>query len=446
MMSISSLRSIPFRYINFRFVLSRTRFPSSFYFVRPLTYLRHVTKARLITRTYPSSPETLTVEFNDGLSSDFHYAWLRDSCRCKLCVDSKSQQKLFDTINLKLDVNPRLRHVAENGSLKIVWIEDDIDHVSVYDPFWLHRYALGFKKDLYEKIHDILPPTECWSPRKLEENLPELEYDYVMQTKVAAKLSLQNIHKYGILFVRNVPCVPGEVANVMNKITNIKGTRWESSIHITAGNTFRNPSCIAQTEGVANLHTDMDYLEKSPGIQAAHCLESNSDSFSVTDAMNLLDQVYFADGFYVAELLRRNYPVYFNTLTSVPVKFRLFLKDMEYFNYQHILKLNKSRNVTEVHFNNSLMSPLEGPSKSILDFYAAYKIFGENIRNPENLYSCSLKPGDMVIFNNRRVLHGSHSLHSSSVEKRLEGCFADLDEVRARFRSFLMLQRDVSEK
>lgn len=440
---ISGLKSALFRYIKVGSVLHRRRFPSSFYVVSTAATI--TTKAFLITRTYQSSPDTLTVQFSDSLLANFHYAWLRDSCPCRQCVHPLSQQKLFDTISMNLDITPRSSHVTENGELKIVWIEKDDEHISMYDPFWLHKYALGFENNLYETVHDFVTPTKCWRGKTLEENLPEVEYEDFMQSRIVLNSLLDYIHKYGILFMRNVPCEAGEVVKVMNRITHIKETRWGSSFHITTDDTYRNPSCIMQTEKPLNLHTDMDYLEKSPGIQAIHCLESNYDTLS-SETRNLLDDTLFADGFYTAEWLKKKHPVYFNTLASVPVKFRLVTENMEYLNYQPILRLNKSRHIAEVHFNNRLMAPLEGPSKSILPFYAAYKTFGEHVQNPENLYNFVFKPGDLVIINNRRVLHGGHTLKFSKIEKHLEGCFADLDEILARYRSFLMKNPKRSEK
>ena len=446
MLSLKSIRYVPLNYIKFITALNRKRFTSLISFSCTYASLRSLNRALLITRTYQSTPETLKVEFNDALSANLHYAWLRDSCRCSKCIHPESQQKLFDTTSLKLDIRPRFCHVTEKGHLKIVWDEGNADHVSMYDPHWLHKYALGFEKDLYEIVHDVLPPAECWTGKMLEQNLPQMEYEDIMESLPALYRSLKNIHKYGILFVRNVPCVPGEVINVMNRIANIKQTRWGSSFHITTDDAFRGPACITEVERVLGIHTDMDYLEKSPGLQATHCLESNYDSSFPSDGSKRPDHSYFVDGFYVAEWLKKNHMVYFNTLAAVPVKFRLFTQNMEYFSYQPILRLSRSRNVTEVHYNNRLMAPLEGPSRSVLDFFAAFKAFGEHLREPENLYSFTFKPGDLVILNNRRVLHGRYTFHFSKLQRHLEGCFADLDEAQAQYRSFLMKKRTNADK
>lgn len=401
--------------------------------------IKDLSKAYLITRTQQSSPESLKIEFSDSLSSDFPYVWLRDSCECQKCLNPKTKQRRFDLSMLDLNITPKFFHVKENGDLEVVWPERDDDHKSRYNPYWLRRYAMGFQIDKYETVHDCLPDVECWTGQGLKENLPQEEYEYLMQSQTNLNSALDNICKYGFLLVKNVPCEPGQVVKVMNRVAKIKRTRWGDSFHITASDTFLDPACMIHAERSLKLHTDMDYLETSPGFQAIHCLElTNKVSEKLlTEEDESSKRTHFADGFHIANCLRNSHPMYFETLVSFPVKFQLLTRGMEYMNYQSILKLNRSRQITEVHYNNRLMAPLEGPSKSLNTFYAAYKEFAENVANPENRYSMTLEPGDLVIINNRRVLHGGRALNPSRITRHLESCFADMDEVLARYRYFL---------
>lgn len=50
----------------------------------------------------------------------FPYIWLRDSCRCESCYDSKNQQVLFDLKNASLNIKPNyILHVDENFNFEI---------------------------------------------------------------------------------------------------------------------------------------------------------------------------------------------------------------------------------------------------------------------------------------------------------------------------------------
>ena len=74
-------------------------------------------------------------------------------------------------------------------------------------------------------------------------------------------------------------------------------------------------SHFAYTSQALDLHTDLNYREKSPGFQMLHCLESKGPPDQGTS--------HFADGFAAAGWLRENHPSAFHILTSLPVNFTL---------------------------------------------------------------------------------------------------------------------------
>lgn len=50
-------------------------------------------------------------------------------------------------------------------------------------------------------------------------------------------------------------------------------------------------------------------------------------------------------------------------------------------------------------------------------------------------FAFHLAPGDLVAFNNRRVLHGRTAFDQSRVLRHLEGCYVDIDETMAIYDS-----------
>lgn len=437
MLRISNIKWMALKWGKLHPIVNHYNLPSSIKIVRPFISLPDAYKPYSITRTFQKSPVTLSVEFKDSLTADFHYIWLRDNCPCKKCVHSQTKQKILDTLSLDLNIAPRFCSVTNTGKLKLVWPEGHGEHYSNYNPELLHRYAVGFERNLYESVHDCLPPVEYWLGESLNENLVQLEYEEVMESERGIMSSIESIHKTGVLILRNVPCEPGEMIKVMDRITHVKNTRWGTSVRFNTSDSFISDVKLPDTEKNVDFRTEMAYLEKSPGIQAFHCLGINYKDAS-DNGDEKASVLYLVDGFALANLFKEQHPIYFETLSSLPVKFRLFAKDMHYFNYQPIFRLNRSRIITEIHFNNRMMAPLEGPSSSIYDFYSAYMTFGEMIRKSGNQYKISLKEGDMVILNNRRVLHGREILDLKQMSKEKELCYADMDEVLARYRCFLV--------
>jgi gamma-butyrobetaine dioxygenase len=60
------------------------------------------------------------------------------------------------------------------------------------------------------------------------------------------------------------------------------------------------------------------------------------------------------------------------------------------------------------------------------DYYAAYRRFAELIEDPTMAVGFKLKPGELFIVDNTRVLHARKSF-SGTGKRWLQGCYADRD-------------------
>ncbi|CAL1265116.1 unnamed protein product [Larinioides sclopetarius] len=390
-----------------------------------------------ITRTFPTSHHSLKIGFQDNLACNFYYIWLRDNCQCSSCIHSESKQKMVDTASLDLNIKPESYHVTENGKLKVIWPDG---HVSFYDPDWLHKHGKDFELDNYDNVHDNLPPLTTWNGEVIRDLKPEISYKEVMETEEGLKKWLTMMYKYGIAIMKDVPHQKGEVVKVMERFAYVKKTKWGSTFDVICEPVQNDPKHLAYTGMYLELHTDMNYLEKSPalhisGIQALHCLKANPAS----DGDSIGGQSFFVDGFYIAKWLRKEHPSSFHTLTSTLVEFKIHSHNMEYSNHQYILCASKSGHLKEVHYNTRTMAPLRGPADAVQPFYEAYKLLGQKMREPESQFAFNLVPGDLVAFNNRRILHGRTNFDPRRMSRHLEGCYGDIDEIITRYKSFLKL-------
>ncbi|XP_035216627.1 gamma-butyrobetaine dioxygenase-like isoform X1 [Stegodyphus dumicola] len=390
-----------------------------------------------ITKTFPTSHQSLKIGFEDNLASDFQYIWLRDNCQCEKCIHPVSRQKMLDTVSLNINIKPKSYHLTENGKLKIVWPDGDGEHVSFYDPQWLHKYGKGFELDSYDYVHDSLPPMVTWNGETIKKIMPEISYKEVMETEQGLKTWLEMIYKYGLAILKDVPCEKGEVIKVIERVAYIKKTKWGSSFDVLCEPVQNDPNHLAYTGMYLEHHTDMNYLEKSPGLQALHCLKANPSS----DSDSIGGQSFFVDGFYIAKWLRKEHPASFHVLTSTLVEFKIYSHNMEYCNNQYVLCVSKTGEMQEVHYNTRTMAPLKGPADAVQPFYEAYQLMGQKMREKESEFAFNLIPGDLVAFNNRRVLHGRTSFDPRRMSRHLEGCYGDIDEIITRYRSFLKSEK-----
>jgi gamma-butyrobetaine dioxygenase len=78
------------------------------------------------------------------------------------------------------------------------------------------------------------------------------------------------------------------------------------------------------------------------------------------------------------------------------------------------------------------MQPLRlgraGSPEAAVRFYAAYRAFAEMIIKPDLMLTFRLGPGDCVVFDNTRILHGRTGFAAAG-QRHLQGCHADLDGV-----------------
>ena len=62
-------------------------------------------------------------------------------------------------------------------------------------------------------------------------------------------------------------------------------------------------------------------------------------------------------------------------------------------------------------------------------FYAAYRRFGELLRERAFQLTTRLADGDLILFDNQRILHGRTGFASARHPRHLRGCYLTRDSV-----------------
>ena len=79
------------------------------------------------------------------------------------------------------------------------------------------------------------------------------------------------------------------------------------------------------------------------------------------------------------------------------------------------------------------MEPLPTDRADTAPFYRAYRAFVDLLDCGDSAIEITLQPGELVAFDNRRVLHGRSAYHSTE-RRHLQGCYIDIDAVRSAAR------------
>jgi len=87
-----------------------------------------------------------------------------------------------------------------------------------------------------------------------------------------------------------------------------------------------------------------------------------------------------------------------------------------------------------INYAPPFQGPLDMPIDQVEPFYHAIKAFTQLVSHIDHVYETRLAPGDLVIFNNRRVLHGRTKFNPNEGERHLRGSYIALDAFRDRWR------------
>ncbi|MCL4116511.1 UNVERIFIED_CONTAM: hypothetical protein GTU68_031706, partial [Idotea baltica] len=371
-----------------------------------------------ITSVLPAPHASAKVIFDNHQIADFKYVWLRDNCRCEKCIEQTTKQKIFDTPSLDVNVRPKSLVVNPEGQLEVQWADVEGVHLSKFDSSWLYKYGQSFIHNNFASDSvdmentPMRPELKLWNRAEVWETFPELSFNEFMESEEGLRTWLEMFYKFGVAVLRGVPPKPEMVTEVVNRFAYLKETQYGRIFDVI--NKPLEDGHLAFSGVYLAHHTDMNYREKSPGMQLLHCLKASE---TTKTGSNPGGRSFFVDGFRAAKWMEENEPSAFHVLTSTPVRFSIKNAGMRYSALWQVICLDADGDVSEIHYNNRTMQPLQAPTHVVTPFYHAYKMFSQKLRDPSYGLEFQMLPGDLVAFNNRRVLHGRTAFDLSLSER-----------------------------
>jgi gamma-butyrobetaine dioxygenase len=343
----------------------------------------------------------LAVVFDDGEELRLDRTWLRDSCPCSECLH-RSGQRLVSVTQLDGDV--RLAEAgAEHGTIRVTFAPDG--HESRFEADWLRRQAVP-----------AAPRRRLWDAGL---RVPTAEHAEVTADGRALARWLGDVDRLGLGLLRGVPCEDGEVARVAELFGPVRVTNYGRFFDVRS---VVDPANLADTALALGPHTDNPYRVPVPTLQLLHCLQSSSTGGEST----------FVDGLRVADELRREDATAFDLLASVPVRFSYRSADAALEAEAPVLERDARGEVAAVRYNTrSARPPCLEPDRAAA-WYAAYRRFAALCQDERLVVGLTLAPGELVLFDNRRVLHGRTAFGATRGERHLQGCYAEVDGLRSR--------------
>ena len=237
--------------------------------------------------------------------------------------------------------------------------------------------------------------------------------------------ALRDFITLGFVLVHGTPTQPDAILGIARHFGFVRDTNFGAFFEV-----YSRPDSndLAYRPVALGPHTDNPYRTPVPGIQLLQCLQNETSG-----GLSML-----VDSLAVAAQLRREDPDGFALLARVPLRFEFRDPETCLVAVKPMIELDGSGEMIGVHYSPKLD---EVPLMSDADtrhYQRARKRLATLLQDPLYELRFKLDPGQMMMFDNNRVLHGRTAFDPSEGHRQLQGCYIDRDGPRSRYR---VLQR-----
>jgi len=232
--------------------------------------------------------------------------------------------------------------------------------------------------------------------------------------------------KLGLVFIENTP--PHDIAKQMiDYFGYCYCTQYGGDFHVKSK---PDPSNISYGAGYLGFHTDQASLLNQPEIQCLHCISQvNEDEGG---------ESHLVDGFEVARQFKEAHPKMYDLLRNYEMEYYEDGEDKYRYNTASrwpVFIEDQFGRLRRIQFSQHQRSWFyDLPVERIHELFVALKTFHDMLYDKENLLDFQLRPGQIMIFDNCRLLHGRGAFKLSNKERNLEGWYLNYDAVKSKLR------------
>ncbi|KAJ9610226.1 hypothetical protein H2200_005003 [Cladophialophora chaetospira] len=390
--------------------------------------------------------QELIIDFNTGIALRYPSFWLRDHCPCPACQHPSTHQRQLDTFTIDPEIKVSSVQSTPDG-LEITWPATQAEgaenqrHRSVYAWDWLQTHPAFMQASGKTAASAATPPRQWTHVPATSQSLPSIPYDSIMSTVSSSGLTtfLQTIHTLGFCFIPRTPPSPQATQSLVERIAHIRPTHYGGFWDFTSQ---ANPIDTAYTNDHLPPHTDTTYFTDPAGLQLFHCLQSATQGGGEST---------FVDGFAAAQYLYEHFPAHYHALATYPITSAalgspagsFYNNNVSRRGYPVLVHSSPSPSITtpspttllQIRWNNLDRVTPPNPSfpnhTALKAWYGAAREWSRILESERFLVKVQLKPGEPVIFDNWRVLHGRLGFKG---ERRVCGAYVGMDDFRARCR------------
>lgn len=367
----------------------------------------------------------VTLVWDDERESHFHSFWLRENEPSPATHNPDTRELKLTPMELPEAPAVANARIDADGFLSLYFPDEDLS--ARYHPGWLRTndYSNGGRED------EALADTVLWSASDISEP-PTFEGSDFVDNPETQEAFLQAAASFGFARLRSTPVDPMYVdafAAVVGPVRdNNFGRLWDVRVE-------PDPQSNAYSALELVPHSDLCTREYQPGLQILHCIWNSTEGGAAT----------MVDAFRVVEDLRIEEPGIFQNLTTID---RTFTNRSRYTDYRWQsppVVLHPDGTVKEVRIGAFLRGPTNQPFDRMEEIWRADRELYRRVSDPKYMISYRYEPGDLVLFDNRRLLHGREAFDESAGKRWLRGCYIEREELHSAVRMAARRRREKSD-
>ena len=346
-------------------------------------------------------PDKINILFSNNKEDNFLNIWLRDHARDEDSWDHRSNQRKIYTAKLDPKLHIKKAILKDNGkSVDILWSD-------LKKPI---NYTSNFFLENSNKSQKINNNIKIWDKKDIGENI-YTDFQNTI-TNEGFKEFLEKLYKFGFVVIQNCKTEMSSVEKIANKIGYVRESIFGGLWSFESNNDMADS---AYTQDELRPHTDSTYSNDAPGLQLLLCCH-----YEATGGESIM-----VDGFKIAEKIYKENRDLYTLLSEIEVTGQ-YIGDGVFLEAKRpIFKLNSNKELVQVSFNNYDRAAFRMDDEKTLKFYDAIREFDLIANNREYQWRHILKPGELLIFNNWRILHGRGSFKG---DRKMSGCYINKED------------------
>ena len=358
------------------------------------------------------------LRWSDGTELRAFDLWLRENAVGGGGVDPATREGLIDPADLGDDVAVTSAGLTDDGALVVEFAPDGV--VATYHPGWLRHVADG-----HHRPSSWLPELRSWTTATMPE-LPTHDGSVVVDDDAVLAAWLDDLLRLGVSRHVGCPVDPDFGVVLAARIGVVRATNFGAHWSVAADVAMvgsDDTNSTANTNLRLGPHTDLPTRETPPGFQFLHCIENEAAGGAST----------MADGSAVVEALRTEHPEHHEALSTLRWVFSNRGPNIDHRWSGPLI----DHGVDGAPLTLRAFYPVRGfpdmDPRDVPRAYEALRCFSRLAADDRFRLATPFRPGDLVGFDNRRILHGRDAFESGG-HRHLRGMYIDQDEVRSTAR------------